>query len=129
MKTIASIFVGILVVVGYISFMQDSTVATFGDGMSIVSNTTKPTNASSSALTTSTLLVATSTSRNYLLITNDSANTVYLGLGAAAVSGKGIRLASGTSFEMKSGQNLFTAAIWGISTATSNVTYIESNNQ
>lgn len=129
MKTIASIFVAILVVFGYISYTQNSSVATFGDGVSITPNKTVPTNASSSALTTATLLIATSTSRNYLLITNDSANTIYLGLGKPAVSGKGIRLATGTSFEMKLGENMFTAAIWGISTATSNVTYIESNNQ
>ncbi len=129
MKTIASIFVAILVVYGFITFTQKSPVASFGDGISITPNKTVPTNASSTVTTISTQIVATSTSRNYLIISNDSSNTIYLGIGANAVLGKGIRLATGTSYEMKLDQNMFTAGVWAITTASSNVSYIESTKQ
>lgn len=64
------------------------------------------TNASGAAL-------ATNANRKYALFINDSANTIYLMVGATAVANKGIRLnASGGSYEMspKIG-NLSTAAV------------------
>lgn len=81
--------------------------------------------ASSTVTTASTLIMATSTSGEvYRAIVNDGATDVYLGIGTAAVSGKGIRLNSGGgSFEMV-GDTLFTAAIYGISSASVNVTTI-----
>lgn len=65
--------------------------------------------------TGSTLVLASSTARLYAVIVNDSADPVYLAIGNAAVSGKGIRLnANGGSYEMDS-LNLFTGAVNAIS--------------
>lgn len=128
MKTIISIIAILLAVFGYTTY-TNSNVATFGDGISITSNFTVPTTSSSTVVTASTLIVATSTSRNYLAITNDSNNVIYLSIGRPAALGKGIRLATGTIYEMKTGQNIFTAAIYGITTASSNVSYIESTKE
>lgn len=64
------------------------------------------------ATSTAVAIVATA-ARKYLLLVNDSDQIIYLGLGAAAVLNKGIRLnAGGGSYEMsfKLG-NLFTGAI------------------
>lgn len=84
----------------------------------------RPTNASSTVTTSSSLIVATSTGRQYLAIVNDGTTDVYLGVGVAAVSGKGIRLnAGGGSFVMDTNA-LFTDAVYGISSATANVTVI-----
>ncbi len=128
MKTIISIIAILLAVFGYTTY-TNSNVATFGDGISITSNFTVPTTSSSTVVSTSTLIVATSTARNYLSISNDSNNVIYLSIGGVARVGKGIRLATGTTYEMKTGQNIFTAAIYGVATASSNVSYIESTKE
>lgn len=128
MKTIISIFVGLVALFGYYALTHQQPVS-LGDAVSIVANTKIPSNASTTVGIASTLLVATTTSRNYMLISNDSANVVYLSIGQVASLGKGIRLAASGTYEMKSGQNIFTAAIYGITTATSNVSYIESSKQ
>ena len=86
--------------------------------------TTPPTNTAIACGTTSTLAVATSSGRVYVALVNDSANTVYLGLGKPAVGSNGIRLnASGGSYEIDP-QNLFTGAINCIASSTSVLTVI-----
>ena len=51
--------------------------------------------------TGSTVVVTEDGERKYLLLTNDSNETIYLGIGADAVLNKGTRLnAEGGSFEM-----------------------------
>lgn len=86
-----------------------------------------PTNTIGSCTSTSGTLVATSTSRQYVAIVNDSANTVYLSLGKAAVGSNGIRLnANGGTFEMGS-EALFTGAINCIASSTSVMTVVEAN--
>lgn len=89
-------------------------------------STIAPTNTYASCDTTSTLAVATSTSRTYLAIVNNSANTVYLGIGRPAVGSNGIRLnANGGSFEMDTGV-LFTTAVNCIASSTSMLTVVEA---
>lgn len=88
--------------------------------------TVVPTNTSVSCLTSSTQAVATSSSRQYLALVNDSANTIYLGEGVAAVSGSGIRLnANGGVYEMDT-THLYTGAINCIASGSSNLTVLQS---
>lgn len=84
-----------------------------------------PSNASSTVTTSSSVVLATSTGRLYAAIVNDSANTVYLGIGTPAVIGKGIRLnANGGSYEINE-SNQFQGPVYGISSASSNLTITE----
>lgn len=83
------------------------------------------TSASSTVTTSSALITSTSTTRQYLRISNDGANTVYLGLGVAAAVGKGIYIPATGSYEMNP-LNLFKGTIYAISvTGNSNVTITE----
>jgi hypothetical protein len=68
---------------------------------------------------TTTAALAANTSRLYALFINDSDETIYLKLGAAAVLNAGIRLnANGGSYEMSAGQgNLYTGVVNGICTS------------
>lgn len=78
-----------------------------------------PLNSNVVVTTSSTLVAATSTARQYLTIVNDSANTVYISEGQAAVGSNGIRLnASGGSYEINA-LNLYTGAIYAIASSTS----------
>lgn len=94
----------------------------------VAQNSYLPTTGSSTVTTSSTVVLATSTGREYAIITNDSANTLYISIGSPAVVGKGIRLGTTTgdsrSYEIK-GDNLFQGPVYGISTASSNVTTLE----
>lgn len=64
--------------------------------------------------TSNTLEVAANDARKYLLLVNASAYVMYLGIGTAAETGKGIYLASaGGSFEMVT-SNLSNEAIYAI---------------
>ncbi len=93
--------------------------ATSGGSGGNVRYTKAPTNSIASCSTASTLVLATSTARQYVAIVNDSATTTYLGLGVAAVGSNGIRLnANGGSYELDA-NNLFTGAIYCISSSTS----------
>jgi hypothetical protein len=66
---------------------------------------------------TSTLVLAEGMGRLHALITNDSDETIYLGIGAAAVMNKGIRLnANGGVFDT-SQSALYTHAIYAICTS------------
>lgn len=96
-------------------------------GADIFLTTTIPTNSSSTISTTTggTAAIATSTSRGYLYIANDSQNVVYLAIGAPAVVGKGFRIQASSTLEFKP-PFMFTGAIYAISTATSNITWVES---
>lgn len=71
-----------------------------------------------SGVASSTALAANA-SRKYALIVNDSANTIYIFLGATAVLNQGIRLnANGGSYEINS-TNLYTGIITTITTVAS----------
>ena len=69
----------------------------------------------------STTVLAASASRCYLLLVNDSDETVYVALGAAAALNSGIRLnAGGGSYEMSAMLgNLYAGAIKAICTSGS----------
>lgn len=110
---------------GFYAMTHTQSTQSLGDGRSIYQIRTIPTNSSSTVSTGSTLIVATNTARAYVAIVNDSANTVYLGIGTNAVLGKGIRLnANGGSFEMTP-DGIFTGPIYGISSSASAITYLE----
>jgi len=80
---------------------------------------TTPTATQPSIAATTTTVLAANTNRLYALIVNDSVETVYIKLGAAAVLNQGIRLnALGGSYEMsKKFGNLYTGVINGIGTS------------
>ncbi len=70
---------------------------------------------------TTTAILATNDNRHWASIVNDSDETIYLGLGTAAILNQGIRLnANGGSYNINA-VNLFTGAINGISTSGSKV--------
>lgn len=81
-----------------------------------------PTHTAVNVTDTSGLILAVNEKRRYLLIQNDSDAIMYLGLGAAAVENKGIRLAaSGGEYEMSLQKgNLYTGAIYAIHVTTGN---------
>ena len=73
----------------------------------------------------STLVATANLDRSYLLIVNDSANTVYLAYGVAAVMNAGIRVnANGGAYEIGGASN-WRGAVWGISVAPSVVLVTE----
>jgi hypothetical protein len=124
-KQLVAVTVALLVCFGFYSLTHQQPMSKLGDGVNISANFTIPTQ-NSVTVGSSTLIVATSTSRNYLLISNDSSNVVYLGIGSQAVIGKGVRVPVNGSYEMKLTTGLFTAAIYGVSLASSSVSYVES---
>lgn len=84
------------------------------------------TNTSVDCGSSSTQVIATSTGRTYLAIVNDSASTVYLGLGVPAVGSVGIRLnSSGGTFESIADQNLFTGAVFCTASSTARLTIVQ----
>lgn len=76
----------------------------------------------------STQVVATSSSRQDLILVNDASSTqIYLGMAAAAVGSNGIRLnASGGTYETMAGQNVFTGAIYCIASTTARLTVFQN---
>ena len=77
------------------------------------------TGSGTAAAATSTVILAANLDRKYASFINDSDEICYLGLGAAAVLNKGIRLnASGGSFEINS-TNVFQGIVYAISTSGS----------
>lgn len=83
----------------------------------IVCNFTTCTGTGPTIAATSTSALAANTSRKYAVFVNDSDEAIYLGLGAAAVLNKGIRLnASGGSYEINA-LNLFTGIVYAICTS------------
>lgn len=74
---------------------------------------------------TSTLLIATSTSRNMLVVSGDSIHTVYLSLGTPAVMDQGIVLNASSSVIFDS-TRLFAGAIYCISSTNASTTLSES---
>lgn len=126
MKNKYIVIVGLIVLVSAITFIGKTTGKPLGgvaDGSTELRGTT--TVSSSTVTTASTLLMATSSDISYRAIVVDGATDVYLGVGVPAVSGKGIRLnANGGAYEINK-DNLFTGAIYGISSASVNVTTLE----
>uniref|UniRef100_A0A6M3J2H5 Uncharacterized protein n=1 Tax=viral metagenome TaxID=1070528 RepID=A0A6M3J2H5_9ZZZZ len=80
---------------------------------------TTPTATQPSIAATTTTALAANANRLYALLVNDSVETLYIKLGAAAVLNQGIRLnANGGSYEIsKKFGNLYTGAINGIGTS------------
>jgi len=78
-----------------------------------------PTHTQPSIAATTTVALVANANRLYALLVNDSVETIYIKLGAAAVLNQGIRLnANGGSYEMSKKQgNLYVGAINGISTS------------
>jgi hypothetical protein len=77
--------------------------------------------------TTTTAVVAANLNRNGLEIVNESANSIYLQLGKAAVAEEGLFLAaSGGSWNGMVGPMVWTGSVFGLAaTAESNVTVAE----
>jgi hypothetical protein len=126
--TIKSIFIPLAIALGAVGaylFMHNQTPQTpkAGGLGQIISGPTTSTFAT--VLTTNTLVLATSSSRQYAAIVNDGANPVYLSIYSGAVADSGILLvANGGSYEIND-QNLFTAAVYGIaSSSSSNVSVL-----
>lgn len=91
--------------------------------------TATPIRTSGACGSTDSVIVATSTSRQYLAIVNDSANTIYLAYGVTAIGSQGIRLnASGGTLEMDT-TALYTGAIHCIASSTSITTITQANNE
>lgn len=78
--------------------------------------TITPAHSAVSVGSSSTAIVSANSERKYLLLINDSDETIYVKLGAAAVANEGIRLAaSGGSLELSvANGNLYAGAINGI---------------
>lgn len=76
--------------------------------------------------TSSTLVVATSSVRQYLEIVNDSASTVYLSYGVPAVGSNGIRLNAGGGALTMESPLVFTGSIYCIASSTAVVTVVRS---
>lgn len=81
--------------------------------------------ASSTVTTSSTLVLATTTSAVYRAVVNDGATTLYISVGSPAISGKGIRVNANGGVVEFGGDALLTGAIYGISSGTINVTTLE----
>ncbi len=126
--SIVSFFLNILLVIGlgFYAFTHQQPVS-LGDGYGTNTHYSIPTN-STATVGSSTLVVATSTSRNFIQISNDSANVVYISIGETSVIGRGIRIPVNGSFTMKS-DDMFTAAIYGTALASSTISYTESVKQ
>lgn len=74
--------------------------------------------------TSSTLLVATSTSRNMITISNDSGNSLYIGLGVAAVLHQGTLMSASSTITFDQSK-LYAGAIYCISAVNSSTTLTE----
>lgn len=81
-----------------------------------------PTHSAVNVTDASGLILAVNEKRRYVIVQNDSDTVMYLGLGAAAVENKGIRLAaSGGEYEMSLQKgNLYTGAIYAVHVSTGN---------
>lgn len=91
--------------------------------------TKAPIRTSGACGTTDTVIVATSTSRQYLALVNDSANVIYVSYGVSAIGSQGIRLnALGGTIEMDV-NSLYTGAVHCIASSTSVMTITQSNNE
>jgi hypothetical protein len=104
---------------------QQSVNPSLGEGSTINNYYGIPTNASSTIGTTSALISATSTARTYYMVTNKTGGTLTVSVGVPAVTNKGVVLADGASWTMNTSK-IFTAAIYGISTATGSVSILEA---
>lgn len=82
------------------------------------------TTGSASVTTTATLVVASNANRIEVVVCNDSANTVYVGLSSAITARNGIRLATGEKYYT----NNYSGAVYAIvatGVSASVVTYAE----
>ena len=86
------------------------------------------TNTSATATPVSSIILATSTARQYVAIVNSSSTDVYLSLGPTAFVGRGILLKAGGSYEILE-ENLYTGAISAIVAAGATTTLSMSYKQ
>lgn len=89
----------------------------YNDALQTITHTAKTIGSSSTAV------VAANADRKWLLLVNDSDETIYIKFGAAAVANEGIRIGSaGGSLELRpSASNLYTGAINGICASGSKI--------
>lgn len=120
--TIAFLFLALFG--GYALTHQQST--SFGEGSTLNNYYAVPSNASSTVGLTSSLITATTTARSYYQITNNTGGVLTISVGTPAVVGKGVVLANTGTWTMNTSK-IFTAAIYGISTATGSVSILEAN--
>lgn len=73
----------------------------------------------------SSAVVAANEARRGLRIGNDSANTVWLGLGNAAVVGSDVAIPAGGSWDGLVGRVVWTGSVTSIATVESNLTVTE----
>jgi hypothetical protein len=89
---------------------------------------TVTTGSATTATNTITSVISANTGRSYLLITNDSATTTYLGLQATStgvVTNTGLRLGAGASYEIRD-VNLYQGQIWAATSSNPlKILYIE----
>lgn len=123
-KIIASI--AIVALIGFAGYSYGVKKATSPVGGVPINEFSTGTNSAVSVTTSTTAIATSNVGRQYLIIVNDGAYPVYLGLGASAVASTGIRLnANGGSYEINQ-DNLFVGAINGIAVGgTSVVTVFE----
>lgn len=127
MKTLLSTIVLLLLAFMGYAFTHQQNTSSLGDGYGTNTHYSIPTN-STATVGSSTLIVATSTSRNFIRISNDSASVVYISIGEPSVIGRGIRIPVNGEFTMKSDE-MFTAAIYGTALASSTISYTQSDKQ
>ena len=123
---IIALVVIVVVAVGFGMFGHQKSVVSFGNAV--------PINAplkSGGVLcgTTSTLLMATSTSgRNFATITNIGSTIVYLGFGYSAADYSGTALAASGGTIVLDSTKTYTGAIYCISPTAASTTYSDSNS-
>lgn len=125
MNKIISVLVAVLVlVIGFSIFYTPKPL-----GTADVPFYTVTSGSALSSITVPVKVVSANTGRSYLIISNDSATTTYLGLSATStgvVPGTGIRLNSGDSYEIRD-INLYQGDIWMATTSVANqkLIYVE----
>lgn len=87
---------------------------------------TRATTATSTSITTTSVRVfATSTSRVYAKLCNDSNNPMFINFGVHAVVDAGIRISPGTCFDIGGNQPLFRGALHAIASSTGPMSWID----
>lgn len=97
-------------------FQPKMTLATSGGSDLVIARATTAASTTVSA-SVSTTILATSTSRTYASICNNAASIVFINFGNNAQLGKGIRISSGTCYEIADG-NLVRTQVNGIASST-----------
>lgn len=125
MKNVSILVLSLLVAtLVYAQLSKNSDVATLGSTMYYAGDFVN-TSVTVGTASTTVVLPASTSGREYALITNTATNTAYVSLGEYAVSGKGIAIPANGSYEFT--DNQFQGAVYGI--ASTNVTLSVVYNQ